>query len=419
MAAATLAQAIEPAAVDMSQLQRDYKPVLALVKELIGLVPECDRYLEIWPTGFRTYNLVVPNLLNLPAALVNQGAPKPLIGLAMYASSRAADCMYCSAHTCSFALRRGASKDAIAGERTPPEEAVARLAEALSRVPSDVNAELIADVEQYLESEDLEWLVLSVALMGFLNKFMDALGVPLELESIAEVADLIEPTGWTVPKHQWNDDLPPVKPAEAPVDSIRTYLRVLRRAPGAIRLDSSWTRGVPGRVGEALVMLEDEIGYSFPILASLGHRRPVRAIAAVLRDNLDPETTEVGLPAKCLAALVFAKTVEDEMLVAEAVQLTQLLAPDIDHDLLVEVGQFATDPNERSRMPQGLSSVEAATVFLARAASPSPSRVNEITVSSVTQHLSPAQVVEVVVWIAVLQMLHRLYAFYDVKIGLT
>ena len=75
------------------ELGETYKPDLAIVRELIGAVPNCDNHLEIWPPGFRTYNLVVPNFLNLPGSLLGQGAPKDLVGLAMYASSRAASCM--------------------------------------------------------------------------------------------------------------------------------------------------------------------------------------------------------------------------------------------------------------------------------------------------------------------------------------
>jgi len=40
-----------------------------------GMVPNCDPYLEIWPPAFRTYNLMVPNLLNLPAPVLGVGGP--------------------------------------------------------------------------------------------------------------------------------------------------------------------------------------------------------------------------------------------------------------------------------------------------------------------------------------------------------
>lgn len=116
---ATLAGTMESAVVDVDVLRRRYKPLLELVRVLIGLAPNCDPYLEIWPIGFRTYNLVVPNLLNLPALIWSRGAPKQALGLAMYASSRAAGCMYCSAHTCTFALRRGSTTAQVAAAMSP------------------------------------------------------------------------------------------------------------------------------------------------------------------------------------------------------------------------------------------------------------------------------------------------------------
>lgn len=415
---ATLAQELESATVGFDQLKKDYKPMLGLVKELIGVVPNCDLYLEIWPIGFRTYNLLVPNTLNLPGSLLGQGAPKDLVGLAMYASSRAAECMYCSAHTCSFALRRGATKAAVTGDYTPVEAAVVSMAESLGRVPSDLTLAQIEEVEKHLSQSDIEWIVLSVGLMGFLNKFMDALGVPLEDSAIADVQNLIESTGWTTGKHRPDDDVVVEGDGEVPVDGIGTYLRIFRQAPGALRLEGSWTRGVSGRIGPALMMLEDEVGYSFPIFASLQHKKPVKAIATVLRDNLDPANSEIGIGAKCLVALVFAKVVGNEMLVAEAVQLTQILAPDLDTEVLVEVSRFAAADGEKGTIPVGLSKPETAAIILAKSGSTSPSNINEITISTVIEQLTPAQIVEVVTWLSVLQMLHRLYAFYDARIGL-
>jgi hypothetical protein len=130
---ATLAQQLQPSALDFALLEANYRPMLRLVRELIGVVPNCDPLLEIWPIGFRTYNLLVPNCLNLPFSIFGWGVDKAILGLAMYASSRAAACAYCSAHTCSFALRRGATTASLVGTRSPREAAVVAVAEAISR----------------------------------------------------------------------------------------------------------------------------------------------------------------------------------------------------------------------------------------------------------------------------------------------
>lgn len=418
MATLTLAKELESSAVEFDQLERDYKPLLRLAQELLGTVPNCHPYLEIWPPAFRAYNLLMPNLLNMPGALLGNGAPKDLVGLAMYSVSRAAGCMYCSAHSCSFALRRGLAADVVTGNYNEVEAAVVSVAESLGQIPSDLKMAQVEELERLMPAGEAEWLLMAMSLMGFLNKFMDGMGIELESGPIADVQDLITPTGWTTGKHQWDDDLEVESSCEVPQDSLSTYLRVFMQGPMAARLERGWTKGVSGRIGPALVMLEEHAGYSFPVLSSLQHKRPVKAIATVLRDSLDPELSEVGLEPKILAGVVYAKTVEDEMLLAEMVQLTDSMGLYIDPDVLVDVAHFASLGSEEARIPTGLTTAEAAAIILAKAGSTSPSSINDITISTVAMQLTPPQIIELVVWLAVLQMLHRLYAYYDAKIGL-
>src|SRR5882724_11966200 len=111
----TLALSLAPSAVDLPRLDREYGPLLQLVRLVIGIVPNCDSLLAIWPLGFRSYNLLVPNLLNLPFSVWGLGPPAVPLGLALYTASRTAGCPYCTAHTCSFTLRRGAPAETLTG----------------------------------------------------------------------------------------------------------------------------------------------------------------------------------------------------------------------------------------------------------------------------------------------------------------
>ncbi|MDP9428943.1 MAG: hypothetical protein M3Q47_08745 [Actinomycetota bacterium] len=56
-----LVELLERDAVPVDTLQKRYGPLLELVRKLLGVVPNCDPYLEIWPPAFRTYNVMVPN----------------------------------------------------------------------------------------------------------------------------------------------------------------------------------------------------------------------------------------------------------------------------------------------------------------------------------------------------------------------
>ena len=245
-----LVELLEQEAVPFETLHTRYGPLLELVRKLLGVVPNCDPYLEIWPPAFRTYSVMVPNLLNLPFLGWGLGAPRSTVGLAMYVSSRTAGCAYCSAHSCSFALRRGATVEevtsALDAERTltATDRAAVRVARALAVVPASVDDEARADLRRLFSERDAEWVVLAIAMMGFLNKAMDALGVPIEEPVASEVNGVIGPSGWKPGQHMRTTVLDGDPPG---ADSFLTRLSVVRYAPQAIKLDKGWTQGVPDR----------------------------------------------------------------------------------------------------------------------------------------------------------------------------
>ena|SRR5215203_355863 len=420
----TLAAELQSASVDFGTLHRRYHPMLALVKEMIGIVPNCDTVLEIWPTGFRSYNLLVPNLFNLPNSVFGNKSFKASMGLAMYASSKAAACAYCTAHTCSFALRRGASSDAIKGTRTPKEQAVVALAEGLARIPAELSLDDVRAAKEYFSSSEVEWLALSVSMMGFLNKFMDAMGIELEQDAINDTAPVLAQTSWNPRKHV-NGEYKITKATTPKQDSLLTYLRIIRQAPGAVALEKKWTRGVPDDYPAAGEYLKEHTGYSFPILKPIKQGRVLRAIATVLRDNLNKDLTEVGLKTKMLASYIFAKFVFNDTLTNEVKSMTADIAPELDDEAYHKLDEIAcielpTDAamcNEviiSLQQQLTLTEKEAAIMLLAIAAAPSPAQVNDTVNEAVLNHAEPQSIVEIMVWLSILQLLHRLTSYYTV-----
>jgi alkylhydroperoxidase family enzyme len=345
-------------------------------------VPNCDPYLEIWPPAFRTYNVMVPNLLNLPLLGWGLGAPRATVGLAMYVASRAAGCAYCSAHSCSFALRRGATIEqviaALDAERTltDADRAAVWVADALGSVPASIDGDARADLRHHFSEKNAEWVVLAVAMMGFLNKAMDALGVPLEDPMVAEVNPVIAASGWAPGQHATTTVLDGDPPGE---DSVLARLSVLRYAPAAIKLDREWTKGVPDRWPAVGEFLRRETGHNFPVLAHLRHSRAIRAIATMIKENLSDSV--IGHDQKLAAGLIYAKTVGN---------------PALEDEIRALGGTELAD-----------SPIQA----LARAISPSPAAVDQSATDS-AREISPAGIVELVSFVAVLQMLHRLSSFY-------
>jgi alkylhydroperoxidase family enzyme len=387
---ATLLPLLRDDAVPIEVVRRRYGGLVDLVSTLIGVVPNSMSYLEIWPVAFRTFNVMVPNLLNLPIMLWGLGAPRHIIGLAMYAASRAAGCGYCSAHCCSFALRRGASSDSFVGVPGSAAQsevgAAMAVGRALSRVPAALTDEERANLALRFSPSDVEWIVLAVAMMGFLNKFMDAVGVELEPQIAGEAQTIIAPTGWRPGKH-FAGPAPALAPP--PADTIGTRLRALRNAPAAIRFDRRWTAGAPSQWPAAGEWLRVATGHDFPVLSRLTHRRAIRAIAAIVRDNLDAATSVIGLPLKVRLGGVYAGVAGDATLAGEIDMLATRQAPSAD--------------DARAR----------AAIQLARAASSSPAQIDaEVVEACRASGLVAAAIVEIVVWLGVLQMLHRLSAFY-------
>lgn len=380
-----LVEMLEEKAVPFETLHARYGPLLELVRRVIGVVPNCDPYLEIWPPAFRAYNVMVPNLLNLPFMLWGLGAPRSTLGLSMYVSSRAAGCMYCSAHSCTFALRRGATVEEVATALdddpalTEADRAAVRVARLLAVVPAAIDEEARGDLHRHFSGADAEWIVLSIAMMGWLNKTMDALGIPLEPPTVSEVAGVISPSGWTPGKHMRGA----VASGDPPgADSLATRFGLVRYAPQAIRLDRAWTRGVPDRWPAVGEYLRERTGHPFPVLSRLRHRRAIRAIATMIRDSLSE--TVIGRDEKLAAGLIYAET----------------------------VGNYALAEELRALGATGLS--DSPAQVLARAISPSPAAVDRDALEA-ARRIPPEGIVELVTFVALLQMLHRLSCFYPAQ----
>lgn len=377
-----LIELLKADAVPFEKLHARYGSVLELARRLIGVVPNCDPYLEIWPPAFRSYNVMFPNLLNLPFLVWGLGARRSTLGLAMYVSSRTAGCPYCSAHTCTFALRRGTSVEEVASaldsqaHLTAADRAAVRVARALAVVPAAIDDGARTELRHRFSEADVEWVVLSIAVTGWLNKMMDALGVPLEETTFAEVHGVIASSGWTPGQHM--EDTPPAgDPPRA--DSLVKRLSVIRYAPQALRLDRMWTAGVPDRWPAVGEYLRQRTGHSFPVLSRLRHRRPIRAIATMIKDNLGESV--IGRENKLAAGLIYAHAVGNPALAEELRALGARELPD------------------------------SPTQILARAVSPSPAAVDQDVIES-SRGIPPAGIVELVAFVSLLQMLHRLSSFY-------
>lgn len=168
-------------------------------------------------------------------------------------------------------------------------------------------------------------------------------------------------------------------------------------------MPSSWPK-----VGR---FLAERTGHDFPVLARHHHSRAIQSVASTLRENLDPTTTGLGLDLKVLSGLIFAELVGDDVLKQDV----RALAPKngVSEERMAAALRFATDASAASLFDDDKT---RAVLVVAKAASPSPVEVDADVVATCKEAgLSAADIVELVTWISVLQMLHRLSSFYAVE----
>ncbi len=142
----------------------------------------------------------------------------------------------------------------------------------------------------------------------------------------------------------------------------------------------------------------------------------------MLRDNLATPDSPLGLRVKTLAGLVYASVVQDDTLATEA--RTLAASAGAAHDEIEAVASFAAEPalidpaqdreagGKALRSLDGMDEAAVAALLMAKAVSSSPAEVTPPILASVDSQLSPPAVIELLVWISVEQLLHRLGAFF-------
>ncbi|HET9873292.1 MAG TPA: hypothetical protein VFP89_11965 [Propionibacteriaceae bacterium] len=133
-----------------------------------------------------------------------------------------------------------------------------------------------------------------------------------------------------------------------------------------------------------------------------------RSVASMLGENLDPATSVVGIDIKVLAGAVFAEIVEDTQLADDMRQLARNLG--VDSHRLHQAVAAAHDGGPQQVL--GGDPMASAALALARAASHSPARIDASTIQACRDgELSAAAIVEIITWLSIMQLLHRLTCF--------
>ena len=131
---------------------------------------------------------------------------KRLIG---YLASMSAGCQYCQAHTIRAAERYGANAEKMAhiwDFRTHPafsaaERAALNFALAAAAIPNGVDADIVSELREHWDDGEIVEILGVVSLFGYLNRWNDSMGTPLEWPARESGEQFLGKEGWTGGKH--------------------------------------------------------------------------------------------------------------------------------------------------------------------------------------------------------------------------
>ncbi len=180
--------------------------LILFYNETLGFCPNSIKTMQINPriaAAFIEMNkAVMENRGKVSSAL------KRLIG---YVSSLSAGCHYCQAHTIRAAERYEASTDQmnhIWDYATHPafseaERAALDFSVAASSIPNAVSNEIADRLRLHWSDADIVEILGVVALFGYLNRWNDSMGTPLEDGAIESGKLFLERKGWSIGKHAY------------------------------------------------------------------------------------------------------------------------------------------------------------------------------------------------------------------------
>lgn len=179
--------------------------VLEAGKKILGFVPNSQRIMAYKPEVLRAFAQLA-NAIYDPA---NSRLPVSLKTMISAASSLAAGCMYCAAHTSSTAGRVGVDEQKIAAIWafetsdlfSDSERAALRFAQSASSVPNLVTDADFEDLRQYYGEEEIVEIVSVISLFGFLNRWNDTLATELEEDPVDFANRALADTAWDGAKH--------------------------------------------------------------------------------------------------------------------------------------------------------------------------------------------------------------------------
>jgi uncharacterized peroxidase-related enzyme len=174
------------------------------MKKNLGFVPNSVLILQRKPKIARALASLTASIWE-PGGEVERGLKR----LVAHVASRTAGCRYCMAHTAGGALHFGIDERKLAAVwefRTSPlfseaERVALDFTIAAASVPNGVTDDMFAAMRKHWSETQIVEIVAVIATFGFLNRWNDTMGTPLEDEPLGVGERFLAPQGWSPGKH--------------------------------------------------------------------------------------------------------------------------------------------------------------------------------------------------------------------------
>lgn len=375
------------------------------------MLPGALSYFEIWPPALVTYNLSVPTLLDVPKCDVGLGISPELRALVAHATSRAFGCQYCTAHTAVMGtLVRGPNtklqlSGRVVAARSPgqlrrAERVAVEYAEAVGRVPSRVTPDLLAALREHHRPAHFEAIANVAMIMGWLCRFMDSLGTPLETAIAGAASGSLEGTGWSAGKH---DDPDTAGDGGSQALARPSRIGLVREVPQAALYERAALAMVPSGARDQDTLLGDKLGF-VPAGLSVARASVRRLLTHWWVERLAAPGVDVDAATKHRMGWVLAREARNDALAAQFAFVAHragVTAPQLTDDVRAEAS--------RSR------SKEATALALAHATARTSSELAPGLVESLVAAHSAPGIIELLLQVSIVHALARHAATFPVS----
>ena len=170
----------------------------------LGFIPNSMLILQRKPKIARALQQLTASIWD-PQGEVDRGFKR----LVAHVASRTAGCQYCMAHTAGGALHFGIEERKLADVwefRTSAlfsdaERVALDFAIAAASVPNGVTDAMFTEMRKHWSENQIVEIVAVIATFGFLNRWNDTMGTPLEEEPIRAGEKFLASHGWSAGKH--------------------------------------------------------------------------------------------------------------------------------------------------------------------------------------------------------------------------